>query len=132
MCKLSTENKDKVWSKASIIDGYDSQKIRKDDCGAWIAYDMFENRNSIFGWEIDHIYPKAKLMAKDADLEDINNIQNLRPLNYMNNDSKGMDYPTYHAKVISNGDKNIIGDYEFEINESTQKIISELFNKYLK
>lgn len=132
MCVISQELKDKIWEKGTIVEGFDSNKVRKDACGAWIQYDMYGDRGSIFGWDIDHIFPKTILREKNALEEEIDNIDNLRPLNWINNESKNLDYPVYHAKVISKDDKNIRGDFEFEIDENTQSVIANLFGKYLR
>jgi hypothetical protein len=58
---MSGDLKDIVWQSARIISGYDATRVRQDACGAWIAYNEFNNHESIFGWEIDHIYPVFKL-----------------------------------------------------------------------
>lgn len=69
-----------VWNKGCIVLGYDQNKWRKDVCGAWIGWDYYGNRNSDYGWEIDHITPVAR------GGEDM--IKNLRPLHWKNNASK--------------------------------------------
>lgn len=46
-----------VWEKAKVIDANDSKMWRKDECGAWIQRMMYGDRNSQYGWEIDHIDP---------------------------------------------------------------------------
>ena len=53
--------KDIAWRSAMVVDGYDLDRIRQDACGAWIAYEDYNNRDSMFGWEIDHIYPVSRL-----------------------------------------------------------------------
>ena len=60
----------------------------------------------------------------------IDDIKNLRPLNWKNNISKGADYPTYRAKIKSKDDYNIDCEEEKTINEATQNIIKELFRDY--
>jgi hypothetical protein len=65
-----------VWKKGRIVPGYDPNYIRKDQCGAWIILDMYGNRNSSFGWEIDHL------------IGDYDNIANLRPLQWENNSNR--------------------------------------------
>jgi hypothetical protein len=66
-----------VWLKASAVPGYDASKFRKDACGAWMARDQYGNRDSQYGWEIDHIRP-VSLGGNDS-------ILNLRPLQWRNN-----------------------------------------------
>ena len=67
-----------VWKKGKVVPGYNSDYIRKDQCGAWIIHDMYGNRNSSYGWEIDHIVPVS---TGGTDY-----LSNLRPLQWENND----------------------------------------------
>lgn len=67
-----------VWRKATIVNGYDPAQWRKDRCGAWIGFIEFGDRDSKFGWEIDHIIPGAG-----------HHLGNLQPLNWRNNVAKG-------------------------------------------
>lgn len=64
--------------------------------------------------------------------EEIDQIENLRPLNWVNNDSKGTDYPSYHARLTSESDKNKECDEDMEVNLDVQITIDSLFGKYLK
>lgn len=68
---------EQVWQKGQTVPGYDSNTWRKDDCNAWIRRSDYGDRNSIFGWEIDHISPGGT-----------DNLSNLRPLQWQNNISK--------------------------------------------
>ncbi len=75
---FSNQDIQNVWSKGSIILGNDSAYWRMDQCGAWIGKVFYGNRNSQYGWEIDHIDTNAE-----------NNIlSNLRPLQWKNNASR--------------------------------------------
>lgn len=131
MCRFDKNTIDCIWSQAQVVDGYDKDKYRKDACGAWIIRSEYGNRNSPFGWEIDHIYPEAKLRSLNVPIELIDNIINLRPLNWKNNDSKGSDYPFYRACITSKDNSNIEGEYEFIINSDVQRNISDLYTDYL-
>ena len=75
------ETIDAVWEKATISSDNDKNVFRKDMCGAWIKKEKYGNRDHRYGWEIDHIKPKAN----DGD----DNLSNLRPLHWMNNASRG-------------------------------------------
>lgn len=73
-----------VWNKAKHVSEENERRgFRKDECDAWISRSQYGNRNSQYGWEIDHIRPKAKGGA-DAP-------SNLRPLQWENNASKSDD-----------------------------------------
>ena len=69
-----------VWEKAEIVGQNEPNITRKDQCGAWIDRKEHGNRNSIRGWEIDHINPESK----DGGPE----LSNLRPLQWENNLAK--------------------------------------------
>ena len=131
MCTFSEELKDRVWDSAIIVEGYDPAIYRQDCCGAWIKKDKYNDRDSDFGWEIDHIYPKALLRDKGADKEEIDNEENLRAMKWRNNLSKGLDYPVYHISVRAEGAKNVSADEEFEVNKDLQGVIKRLYSKYL-
>ena len=81
-----------VWQKAVIVPGYDSARIRKDRCGAWIRFSDHGNTGD-FGWEIDHIQPIA-LGGGDQ-------LANLQPLHWQNNRHKGDSYPSWSCAVAA-------------------------------
>ena len=131
MCRYSDDLLNELWEKANPVDGYDSTLVRKDPCGAWIQRDKYNDRDSDFGWEVDHVYPQALLKEKGADLDEIDNIANLRAFNWHNNVSKGLDYPVYHIAVKSENDKNVLADDEFKVNKNRQEDIKRIYGKYL-
>ena len=131
MCRYSDDLLNVLWEKANPVDGYDSTLVRKDPCGAWIQRDKYNDRDSDFGWEVDHVYPQALLKEKGADLDEIDNIANLRAFNWHNNVSKGLDYPVYHIAVKSEDDKNVVADDEFKVNKNRQEEIKRIYGKYL-
>lgn len=69
-----------VWEKGIEVINYDSTEYRKDQCDAWIIRSKYGNRDSIYGWEIDHITTKSN----DGGDE----LSNLRPLQWQNNVAK--------------------------------------------
>ena len=71
----------RVWGKALPLLNDDPNRVRKDKCGAWIVFDEYGNRNSQFGWEIDHIIPISKGGTDE--------IENLLPIQWENNVAKG-------------------------------------------
>ena len=88
-----------VWRKGKAIPGYNPNKYRQDSAGAWMAFADYGNTNSDYGWEIDHIIPLSKGGS--------NNIDNLQPMQWENNRSKGDNYPFYHASVTSRDNRNV-------------------------
>ncbi len=73
-----------VWSKAAIIKGKDPAEYRSDIFGNKVCRDSF-GKQSIMGWEIDHIKPVAKGGTDD--------LSNLQVLQSKANAIKGDNYP---------------------------------------
>jgi hypothetical protein len=73
----SHEEKSRVWWKANAVLGADGKKWRKDVCGAWIGWQFYGDRDSEYGWEVDHIDPNGG-----------DGTANLRPLQWENNCAK--------------------------------------------
>ena len=69
-----------VWQKGDIVPSYDPNVWRKDQCGAWMRKGHYGNRDSKYGWEIDHIKPESDNGSDE--------LSNLRPLQWENNASK--------------------------------------------
>ena len=77
MSIMSDLNKLAVWEKGTTIPNYDAEKWRKDSNGNVISFAAYGNRDSDYGWEIDHIRPVAE---GGGDL-----LVNLRPLHWKAN-----------------------------------------------
>jgi len=105
--KTETTIPDDVWKKAKNIQTKDGITWGKDYAGAWIRYDMYGDRDSEYGWEVDHRKPIAE---KGTD-----NLSNLDPLHWENNVTKGDDYPSWTTSVTSEGSKNIKKTLSWEI-----------------
>lgn len=90
---FSEEMVQAVWGKGYVVQGFDSSQFRKDQCGAWIIRSEYGNRNSDYGWEIDHISPGG------ADV-----LSNLRPLQWQNNVAKSDGH--LKVRVTAEGNKN--------------------------
>lgn len=103
-CKSSSFNEstiNSVWEKGQIVPGYDSDILRKDIAGAWMERDKYGDRSRElgFGWEIDHRKPISEGGS--------DNLDNLQPLQWSNNCSKGDSYPNWESAISSEGDHNV-------------------------
>jgi 5-methylcytosine-specific restriction endonuclease McrA len=112
----------KIWQKGLKVEGYDANKYRKDACGAWIMFEQYGKEHN-YGWEVDHIYP----VSRGGD----NNFDNLRPLHYLNNKSKGDDYPNYTAIVSANGNRNEETQKSLTVNGQLQKRLLNIYHNKL-
>ena len=74
-----------VWAKGVGMPHLDPAVWRWDRCGRIMRYSDHGNTDSNYGWEIDHIYPRAKGGASTID--------NLQPLNWQTNREKGNFFP---------------------------------------
>jgi hypothetical protein len=94
---FSEEIIQKVWNKGTIVSNDYKDELRKDQCSAWINRNQYGNRNSIYGWEIDHITPISNGGGDE--------LSNLRPMQWQNNvhTSDGR----LKCSIASDGDKNI-------------------------
>lgn len=70
-----------VWAKGQMVGSNNPDEYRKDECGAWMYFSHYSNRNSQYGWEIDHIEFVDHVASGD--------LINLRPLQWQNNACKG-------------------------------------------
>ena len=117
-----------AWNRATIVEGYDKNRFRKDACGAWIIWDKYGDTDSLYGWVLDHVVPQSLLQEKGFSQEMIDHPANLRALQHENNSSKSDDYPSYTAVVTSEGSENIKEWSFLQVNEKKQKALKELYN----
>lgn len=97
MVRIKEFSKDiiqKVWEKGKVVENYDPNIWRKDECGAWIKREEHGNRGSKHGWEIDHINPNGG-----------DDISNLRPLQWENNVDKSDG--RLKCNITSSGTNNV-------------------------
>lgn len=111
---------EQVWELARTVEGFNPNIVRKDACGAWIMRNQYNNRDSAFGWEIDHVYPLSMGGTDDA--------INLRAMQWENNVSKGDDYPVYKSKIQAEGNKNIYKEEQYTVNSSLQDKLKQLYD----
>lgn len=114
------ETVQRIWEKGLAVEGYNPDLYRKDHAGAWIARFAYHDRKSLLGWEVDHVYP----LSKGGD----NHFDNLRPINWKNNLSKGDEYPSYIANVISEDNRNIERPTPRTVNLSLQELLKTIYN----
>ena len=117
---MTEELIDTAWERAKEVDGCDPDQIRKDCCGALIKRSEYGNRDSQYGWEVDHIFPKSK----GGD----DNESNLRAMQWENNASKGEDFPRYWSAVKENNNRNAACKKRLIINKQTLETLKQLYN----
>lgn len=123
--------KRKVWNQGQIVDGYDPEMVRKDACNAFMIYDDY-GKKGLYGWEIDHVCPVSILEELGYTEVEIDNEQNLRPMNWRNNLSKSDDYPSYTAVITSEGDRNVEREESKIVNVPRQQKLQTLYPKLKK
>ena len=94
---FTDEKIQQVWEKGEVVENYDRNTWRKDAAQAWIRRNHYGNRDSQYGWEIDHIHPESE--------GGVDELSNLRPLQWKNNAAKQAGR-IKHA-VTSSGNQNI-------------------------
>lgn len=125
-------DKDEVWKKGTVVEKYNSKRWRKDACGAWMDYNEYGNTDSKYGWQVDHIFPSSVLEDNGVSEDDRDNLINLRPMQWKNNDVKDKDYPTYDSAVTSSDNKNIDKDDTYTVNEKKQQSLQDFYAKHGK
>ena len=80
--------KDAVWAKAKLDSEHHPEEYRRDICGNLIRFEDFDDRNSEFGWEIDHIKP---ISQGGSDY-----LFNLQPLHWRSNSAKA-EHPDWQC-----------------------------------
>jgi hypothetical protein len=78
-----------VWEKGKKIDNVSPDFARRDFCGAFMYKNEY-GKHTPNGWEIDHVKPVSK-----GGTDDINN---LHPLHWINNQHKGDNHPNWDCK----------------------------------
>lgn len=117
---LTDQDIQRVWEEAQKVDGYNSELVRKDCCGAWIVKSEY-GKTTPFGWEVDHAYPESK----GGRTEPIN----LRAMHWENNRSKADDFPVYTVAVQAKGNVNEkVSNVQFKINDTLREKLEQLYN----
>jgi len=84
----------KVWIKGTVVPNNNPNEWRKDQCGVWIGRKFYGNRDSQYGWEIDHITLESEGGSEE--------LSNLRPLQWINNAEKQENKLTCPVSAIGN------------------------------
>ena len=106
---FSAEEIEQVWEKALPQPRNNPDLFRKDYAGAWIRRDDYGKRDKPYGWEIDHLKPLVKDGSYDMD--------NLYPVHWKNNESKGDSYPYWKTVLSSEANKNIESVKNWKVDE---------------
>ena len=87
------QTKLKVWEKARRSDCFTHlpAEWRQDVAGAYMKWSEYGNRDSEFGWEIDHIVPES--------LGGTDDLSNLQAMHWANNLAKGVKTSTFKPAV---------------------------------
>ena len=125
---MTEEQIQDAWNRATVVEGYDKSRYRKDACGAWIIRNKYGDTDSLYGWQIDHIVPQSLLRDMGFSDSMIDNSTNLRALQHENNASKNDDYPSYTAVVTSEGTENVRVTKFLEVNSKKQEALKKLYN----
>ncbi len=70
---FSEELIQQVWEKARVMTDQDGAEWRKDECGAWLQREAYNQEHSEFGW-----------MIINTSIGGTDDFGNLRPLHYRN------------------------------------------------
>lgn len=117
-----------AWDRATVVEGFDENRFRKDACGAWIMRNKYGDTDSLYGWVIDHIIPRALLKEKGiVDEKKVSAAINLRALQHENNTSKSDDYPSYTAVVTSKGAENVKEWNFLQVNKKKQEDLNNFY-----
>ena len=117
-----------AWNRATVVEGFDENRFRKDACGAWIMRNKYGDTDSLYGWVIDHIIPRALLKEKGiVDEKKVSAAINLRALQHENNTSKSDDYPSYTAVVTSKGAENVKEWNFLQVNKKKQEDLNNFY-----
>lgn len=125
--EISDDLIQQVWERGREVEGYDGSIFRKDACGAWIVRSYYGITDSVFGWEIDHVRPQSSLAGVDD--ARVNDLRNLRPMQWANNRAKANDYPWYNSAYVALGDKNVKNKRLFRVNRDLYAALEKLYKE---
>lgn len=127
---ITQEMINQLWEEASVVQNLSRDEWRLDPCGALIKKDHYANRDSDYGWEIDHVVSKSFLISAGATEAEYDHMDNLRVMHWANNDSKGTNYPEYKAVRTCVNGKNVIIEAFYTVNKDLQRLLKSRFTKF--
>ena len=120
-----------VWEKAPYVDVNHPEYGKNDPCKACIKKECYGDRDSAYGWEIDHIIPESILQNAGVPQELIDDIDNLRPMHWRNNAQKSDHFPQYGGVVSAIGDTNLEVSRDYQVNRDQINVLRNLYADYL-
>lgn len=120
-----------VFGKAPLVDVHNPKHGRWDSCKACIKEDYYGNRDSEYGWEIEHVYPESLLRHAGVPQDLIDDIDNLRPMHWRNNVQKDNKFPIYGGVVTAVGDTNLDVSRDYRVNRDQINVLRSLYGEYL-
>lgn len=128
MSNFSDEIVDKIWRKGRTLDGWNPDEYRLDAAGAMMVK-SHRGTDDIYDWEIDHVFPKAKLKDAGIPEDQWDKEDNLRPFNAKNNNRKSDEYPTYTRALVFDEAQNMNIESEVGkvVNEDVQRAVNRAF-----
>lgn len=91
MANFSEKQIKTIWDSLTTFPNENPNIFRYDPCGAKIKFSDYDNRESEFGWTIDHKYPVS--------LGGNNHPKNLQALHWKTNEKKADNFPDFEAEV---------------------------------
>ena len=128
MSNFTKEQLEEIWRKGREVEGKNPDVYRMDAAGAIIKKDD-RRVESEYGWEVDHVFPRAKLEERGIPETEWDAMVNLRPFHAQNNRRKSDDYPDYTRAVVMNKitKRNSAHETGKIVNPDVQKAINEYY-----
>ena len=122
MANWSEDIKLTVWRKGKVVPLLSADEYRYDEQGALMKWDEYGSYSNM-GWQIDHIYPESLLQSSGVPQDKIDDIDNLRPVNSLNNNIKSDDYPNFKSSMVYDSDlrKNVKTIKSWTVTENAQQ-----------
>lgn len=127
MSSFSAIEIQRIWEKGEPDPAYDPDVVRKDICGAWLIREDYGKTDSFFGWQVDHVCPVSLLQSKGVPQSEIDQLENLQPMNSANNESKSDNYPSFSYAMTSRENSNVKTTGTCEVPKELQARLKEIY-----